>query len=83
MKLCTFAHESGARIGVVTDERVVDLVLAAPELPRETRALLAARPRNCAASGGADSRGSRAPPGEHRPWNRPLAETPGRALLQQ
>jgi 2-keto-4-pentenoate hydratase/2-oxohepta-3-ene-1,7-dioic acid hydratase in catechol pathway len=44
MKLCTFRHENSARIGVVTDEGVVDLSLAAPELPREMVALLAAGP---------------------------------------
>jgi len=44
MKLCTFLHENGARIGVVTDDGVVDLSVAAPELPREMTALLAAGP---------------------------------------
>ncbi|MCX5738216.1 MAG: fumarylacetoacetate hydrolase family protein [Proteobacteria bacterium] len=44
MKLCTFRHENCARIGVVTDDGVVDLSIAAPELPREMVALLAAGP---------------------------------------
>jgi len=44
MKLCTFRHENSARIGVVTDDGVVDLSIAAPELPREMVALLAAGP---------------------------------------
>jgi 2-keto-4-pentenoate hydratase/2-oxohepta-3-ene-1,7-dioic acid hydratase in catechol pathway len=43
MKLCSFRDPSGAtRIGVVTDEGVVDLAAAAPELPHEMTALLAA-----------------------------------------
>ena len=44
MKLCTFRHENSARIGVVTDDGVVDLSIAAPELPREMVALLVAGP---------------------------------------
>ena len=44
MRLCTFRGESGARIGVVTDDGVVDLAETAPELPREMSALLAAGP---------------------------------------
>jgi 2-keto-4-pentenoate hydratase/2-oxohepta-3-ene-1,7-dioic acid hydratase in catechol pathway len=44
MKLCTFRHQNVARIGVVTDDGVVDLSIAAPELPREMTALLAAGP---------------------------------------
>ena len=44
MKLCTFHHGDATRIGVVTDDGVVDLSQAAPELPRETSALLAAGP---------------------------------------
>jgi 2-keto-4-pentenoate hydratase/2-oxohepta-3-ene-1,7-dioic acid hydratase in catechol pathway len=45
MKLCSFRDSSGAtRIGVVTDEGVVDLAAAAPELPHEMTALLAAGP---------------------------------------
>jgi 2-keto-4-pentenoate hydratase/2-oxohepta-3-ene-1,7-dioic acid hydratase in catechol pathway len=42
MKLCTFQHEDQHRIGVVTDDGIVDLAAAAPELPREMSALLAA-----------------------------------------
>jgi 2-keto-4-pentenoate hydratase/2-oxohepta-3-ene-1,7-dioic acid hydratase in catechol pathway len=44
MKLCTFRHDGDARIGVVRDDGVVDLAQAAPELPREMSALLAAGP---------------------------------------
>jgi 2-keto-4-pentenoate hydratase/2-oxohepta-3-ene-1,7-dioic acid hydratase in catechol pathway len=44
MKLCTF-HEAGAtRIGIVTDDGIVDLAAAAPQLPTEMSALLAAGP---------------------------------------
>ena len=42
MKLCTFSHGGATRVGVVTDDGVVDLAAAAPELPRELTALLAA-----------------------------------------
>ena len=50
MKLCTFLHEKSTRIGVVADDGVVDLAAAAPELPREMTALLAAGPdARCAA----------------------------------
>ena len=44
MKLCTFHHAGALRIGVVTDDGVVDLSQAAPELPTEMGALLAAGP---------------------------------------
>ena len=42
MKLATFTHQGSTRIGVVIDDAVVDLAAAAPELPREMAALLAA-----------------------------------------
>jgi 2-keto-4-pentenoate hydratase/2-oxohepta-3-ene-1,7-dioic acid hydratase in catechol pathway len=59
MKLCTFAHEKNTRIGVVADAGVVDLAAAAPELPREMSALLAAGPDALrrAASAAANARG--------------------------
>ncbi|HEY8121013.1 MAG TPA: fumarylacetoacetate hydrolase family protein [Myxococcota bacterium] len=44
MKLCTFSHAGTQRIGVVVDDAVVDLAAAAPELPRDLVALLAAGP---------------------------------------
>jgi 2-keto-4-pentenoate hydratase/2-oxohepta-3-ene-1,7-dioic acid hydratase in catechol pathway len=44
MKLCTFHHGEATRIGVVSDDGVVDLSVAAPELPGEMIALLAAGP---------------------------------------
>ena len=44
MRLVTFSDARGARIGRLEGERVVDLAAAAPELPRELRALLAAGP---------------------------------------
>jgi 2-keto-4-pentenoate hydratase/2-oxohepta-3-ene-1,7-dioic acid hydratase in catechol pathway len=44
MKLCTFTHDGSTRIGVVTDDGIVDLAAAAPDLPREMTALLAAGP---------------------------------------
>ena len=42
MKLATFSHGGRTRIGVVQGEEIVDLAGAAPELPMETIALLAA-----------------------------------------
>src|SRR6185312_13741432 len=57
MKLATFSHQGNTRIGVVVDDAVVDLAAAAPELPREMSALLAAgagamdRARGAAAAG--------------------------------
>ncbi len=42
MRLCTFEHRGELRIGAVVDEEVIDLAAAAPELPREMSALLAA-----------------------------------------
>jgi 2-keto-4-pentenoate hydratase/2-oxohepta-3-ene-1,7-dioic acid hydratase in catechol pathway len=42
MKLCTFSQSGIPRVGVVLDDAVVDLAAAAPELPREMAALLAA-----------------------------------------
>jgi 2-keto-4-pentenoate hydratase/2-oxohepta-3-ene-1,7-dioic acid hydratase in catechol pathway len=42
MKLATFTHAKATRLGVVTGDEVVDLAAAAPDLPREMKALLAA-----------------------------------------
>ena len=42
MKLATFTHQARTGIGVVTDESIVDLAAAAPELPREMVAFLGA-----------------------------------------
>jgi 2-keto-4-pentenoate hydratase/2-oxohepta-3-ene-1,7-dioic acid hydratase in catechol pathway len=44
VKLCTFSHAGARRAGVVVDDAVVDLAAAAPELPRDLVALLAAGP---------------------------------------
>src|SRR5262245_320116 len=44
MRLCTLSHDGALRVGVVVDDGVVDLATAAPELPREMTALLAAGP---------------------------------------
>ncbi len=60
MKLCTFQHADGPRIGVVLEDEVVDLAAAAPELPGEMSALLAAGDaalrRAASAAGAARSR---------------------------
>jgi 2-keto-4-pentenoate hydratase/2-oxohepta-3-ene-1,7-dioic acid hydratase in catechol pathway len=42
MKLATFTHKGVARIGVVVGDEVVDLRAAAPALPQEMKAFLAA-----------------------------------------
>jgi 2-keto-4-pentenoate hydratase/2-oxohepta-3-ene-1,7-dioic acid hydratase in catechol pathway len=42
MKLCTFLRDAVPLVGVVTDDGIVDLSESAPELPRESTALLAA-----------------------------------------
>jgi len=44
MKLCTFAQAGALRVGIVVADEVVDLSQAAPDLPRELVALLAAGP---------------------------------------
>ena len=44
MKLCTFLQAGSPRVGLVGDDGVVDLSLAAPALPRDLVALLAAGP---------------------------------------
>jgi 2-keto-4-pentenoate hydratase/2-oxohepta-3-ene-1,7-dioic acid hydratase in catechol pathway len=41
MKLVTFTHAGSTRIGVVVDQHVVDLAVAAPDLPREMVSFLA------------------------------------------
>ncbi|HTO06215.1 MAG TPA: fumarylacetoacetate hydrolase family protein [Myxococcota bacterium] len=45
MRLATFTQAGSTRIGVVRGEELVDLAAAAPELPRELVAFLAAGPR--------------------------------------
>jgi 2-keto-4-pentenoate hydratase/2-oxohepta-3-ene-1,7-dioic acid hydratase in catechol pathway len=42
MKLATFTHAGSTRIGVVVDDEIVDLAAAAPDLPRDMVAFLAA-----------------------------------------
>lgn len=42
MRLATFTHDGTTRIGVVTDDHIVDLAAAAPALPRDMVALLSA-----------------------------------------
>jgi 2-keto-4-pentenoate hydratase/2-oxohepta-3-ene-1,7-dioic acid hydratase in catechol pathway len=50
MKLATFTHEGSTRIGLVDEGGVLDLSRAAPALPREMSAFLAAGPRSLAAA---------------------------------
>jgi len=42
MRLCTFEQQSETRIGAAIEDELVDLATAAPDLPREMCALLAA-----------------------------------------
>jgi 2-keto-4-pentenoate hydratase/2-oxohepta-3-ene-1,7-dioic acid hydratase in catechol pathway len=42
MKLATFTHAGATRIGVVSNDEIVDLAAAMPDLPRGMRAFLAA-----------------------------------------
>jgi len=42
MKLATFSHAGTTRVGVLAESEIVDLAAAAPELPREMAAFLAA-----------------------------------------
>ncbi|HEV7731425.1 MAG TPA: fumarylacetoacetate hydrolase family protein [Candidatus Binatia bacterium] len=42
MKLATFTHDGTTRIGVVTDDGIVDLAVAAPALPRDMIGFLTA-----------------------------------------
>src|SRR5271170_1527131 len=41
MKIATFSHGGGTRIGVVVDDTIVDLAAAEPELPRDMIAFIA------------------------------------------
>jgi 2-keto-4-pentenoate hydratase/2-oxohepta-3-ene-1,7-dioic acid hydratase in catechol pathway len=50
MKLATFTESDRTRLGVVQGDRIVDLSLAAPDLPRGMLALLAAGPDALAAA---------------------------------
>ena len=56
MKLCTFERAGATRVGVVVNDEIVDLSQAAPELPREMTALLAAGPAAREAAASAASR---------------------------
>jgi 2-keto-4-pentenoate hydratase/2-oxohepta-3-ene-1,7-dioic acid hydratase in catechol pathway len=55
VKLCTFARAGALCAGAVVGEEVVDLAAAAPELPRDLVALLAAGPAALARAEGAAS----------------------------
>lgn len=60
MKLATFTHAGRTRIGIVVDDRIVDLAVAAPELPTEMKAFLAAGPAALAAARAAAEAGAAA-----------------------
>jgi 2-keto-4-pentenoate hydratase/2-oxohepta-3-ene-1,7-dioic acid hydratase in catechol pathway len=42
MKLATFTYRGSTRLGVVVDDQIIDLTVAAPNLPREMTAFLSA-----------------------------------------
>ncbi len=65
MKLATFTHET-TRIGLVEGDEIVDLEAAAPELPREMTALLAAGPDALQVAHAASGDGARLPLAEVR-----------------
>ena len=59
MKLATFTHANATRLGVVMDDGIVDLTAAAPDLPREMKALLAAGKPALAAARAATTKASK------------------------
>lgn len=59
MKLATFTHAGTTRIGVVVGDEIVDLAAAAPTLPTEMKAFLAAGADALAAARAAQAAGSR------------------------
>lgn len=59
MKLATFTHAGTTRIGVVVGDAIVDLAAAAPQLPTEMKAFLAAGPDALAAARAAQAAGPR------------------------
>lgn len=61
MKLATFTHFQSTRIGVVVDDAIIDLAAAAPDLPREMKAFLAAGESALAAARAAQSASARIP----------------------
>ncbi len=62
MKLATFSHGGSTRIGVVVGDEIVDLAAAAPGLPTEMKALLAAgEPALATARSAAESGDARLP----------------------
>ncbi len=64
MKLVTFLRDGESRIGVAVDDGVVDLSVAAPDLPREMTALLAAGPDALSAAHRAAGEATPAPTAE-------------------
>jgi len=75
MKLATFTHAGTTRPGVVTGDAIVDLAAAAPDLPREMTALLAAGPEALAAAQAAAAKGPRLPLADVR-LEAPIARPP-------
>jgi 2-keto-4-pentenoate hydratase/2-oxohepta-3-ene-1,7-dioic acid hydratase in catechol pathway len=75
MKLATFTHSGTTRIGVVDGDQVVDLSVAAPELPRDMLEFLEAGPDAMQAAHRAIDNGERIPLAEVR-LEAPIARPP-------
>jgi 2-keto-4-pentenoate hydratase/2-oxohepta-3-ene-1,7-dioic acid hydratase in catechol pathway len=76
MRLCSFRDAGSAKLGVVVDDAVVDLAEAAPELPRDLAALLAAGPAALARAAAAGSNARRRLPLEGLTLGPPLVRPP-------
>jgi hypothetical protein len=84
MRLVTFTHAGSTRIGVQVDDQVVDLAAAAPELPREMCAFLAAGQRALDAARAATENGrARLGAYEVRSGADPVATRSRRAQLRR
>jgi 2-keto-4-pentenoate hydratase/2-oxohepta-3-ene-1,7-dioic acid hydratase in catechol pathway len=75
MKLATFTHEGRTRIGAVDGEDIVDLTVAAPDLPHEMVAFLRAGPTALSAAHAAIGSGERLPLADIR-LEAPIARPP-------
>ena len=76
MRLCTFREAGNAKLGVVVDDAVVDLAEAAPELPRDLAALLAAGPAALSRAAAAASNARRRLPLEGLTLGPPVLRPP-------
>jgi 2-keto-4-pentenoate hydratase/2-oxohepta-3-ene-1,7-dioic acid hydratase in catechol pathway len=75
MKLATFTHSGTTRIGVVDGDEIVDLSVAAPELPTDMLAFIEAGPDAMQAANAAVAKGKRIPLSEAH-LEAPIARPP-------